>query len=109
MPNEFAKRLRRDQTDAERLLWARLRDRQLNGYKFRRQRPIERYVVDFVCIERRLVVELDGGQHAEQMSKDDLRTAEIVRRGFRVIRFWNNDVIANIEGVLEAIAVKLSE
>ncbi len=109
MPNEFAKRLRRDQTDAERLLWARLRDRQLNGYKFRRQRPIERYVVDFVCIERRLVVELDGGQHAEQMRKDDLRTAEIVRRGFRVIRFWNNDVIANIEGVLEAIAVKLSE
>jgi len=109
MPNEFAKRLRRDQTDAERLLWTRLRDRQLNGYKFRRQRPIERYVVDFVCIERRLVVELDGGQHAEQMRKDDLRTAEIVRRGFRVIRFWNNDVIANIEGVLEAIAVKLSE
>ena len=61
MPDVFAKRLRRAQTDAERLLWARLRDRQLNGYKFRRQRPIERYVVDFVCIERRLVVELDGG------------------------------------------------
>jgi very-short-patch-repair endonuclease len=97
----FARRLRRDQTDAERVLWFRLRDRRLNGLKFKRQVPIDKYIVDFCCAEAWLIVELDGGQHA--MRDETNRTAVLEAMGYLVLRFWNNDVLQNTEGVLEEI------
>jgi very-short-patch-repair endonuclease len=104
-----AKRLRRDQTDAERALWFRLRDRRLNGLKFRRQMPIKSYVVDFCCESARLVIELDGGQHAERSDCDAKRTADLEAYGFLVLRFWNNDVLSNINGVVETIVATASQ
>ena len=77
--------------------------RQVNGYKFRRQRPIGPYVVDFVCLEQKLVVDLDGGQHAEQKAYDGRRDAWLMGQGFEVVRFWDNDVLTNIDSVKEAI------
>jgi len=97
----FARRLRRDQTDAERVLWFRLRDRRLNGLKFKRQVPLDKYIVDFCCAEARLIVELDGGQHATRDETN--RTAILEAMGYLVLRFWNNDVLQNMEGVLEEI------
>jgi very-short-patch-repair endonuclease len=105
----LARRLRRDTTDAEALLWRRIRDRALLGRKFRRQHPIGPYVADFVCIEARLAVELDGGQHDRRAEETSVRTAFLEGRGFRVLRFWNNDVLANLDGVLERIACALQE
>jgi len=102
-----AKRLRHDQTDAERKLWMRLRDRQMNGAKFRRQQPIGRYIVDFFCPERRLVIELDGGQHASQVEADQRRTEFLTKSGYRVLRFWDNDVLSDTEAVLQKIADEL--
>lgn len=90
-------------TDAEKRLWYLLRDRRLSGYKFRRQVPIGPYIADFVCLSARLIVELDGGQHAEQTKKDKVRDAWLKSQRFRVLRFWDNDVLANTEGVLQAI------
>ncbi|MDH3234659.1 MAG: endonuclease domain-containing protein [Alphaproteobacteria bacterium] len=107
-PTRQAKRLRRNLTNVERALWRRLRDRGI-GAKFRRQHPIGRYVVDFVCIEAGLVVEIDGGQHAEQRDRDALRTRYVEAEGYRVIRFWNNDVTENIDGVLSTIASALAK
>ena len=104
-----AKRLRRDQTDAERVLWFRLRDRRLNGLKFRRQMPIKTYVVDFYCESARLIVELDGGHHAERGGQDAKRTADLEAYGYLVLRFWNNDVLSNIDGVVETIAATASQ
>jgi len=98
-----ARRLRRRLTDAERALWRNLRDRQLDGHKFRRQHPLGRFVVDFVCLEEKLVVELDGGQHALQKNADAARTAWLNREGYRVLRFWNNEVLRNTDGVLAEI------
>ncbi len=98
-----ARRLRRDQTDAERALWFQLRDRRLNGLKFRGQMPIKSYVVDFCCKSARLIVELDGGQHGEHSPEDAKRTADLEAFGFLVLRFWNNDVLSNIGGVVESI------
>jgi very-short-patch-repair endonuclease len=92
-----ARRLRRDQTDAERVLWFRLRDRRLEGWKFRRQAP------DFICADANVIVELDGGQHSMQTRKDAERTAVLESMGYLVLRFWNNDVLANTVGVLETI------
>ncbi len=103
-----ARRLRRDQTDAERTLWFRLRDRRLNGMKFRRQMPIKSYVVDFCCESARLIVELDGGQHAERSADDARRTAELENFGYVVLRFWNNDVLSNTDGVVEAIVATVA-
>lgn len=105
-----ARRLRRDQTEAERLLWARLRGRQLGGFKFRRQVPIFRFVADFVCIEAKLIIELDGGQHAEQAAYDEARTLALEQAGFQVLRFWNHQVIQGMEGVLveTLIALKMA-
>ena len=91
-------------TETERRLWRRLRMRDLEGHKFRRQRPIGPYIVDFVCLTRGLIIEVDGGQHAERAEADAHRTAYLTARGFRVLRFWNNEVSANLEGVCEAIA-----
>jgi very-short-patch-repair endonuclease len=101
-----ARRLRRDATDVEAQLWQRLRNRQIEGAKFRRQLPIGRYVVDFACVEAQLVIELDGGQHADSAT-DPERTRFIEAAGYTVIRFWNNDLAENIGGVLEQIRLEL--
>jgi len=109
MSTTRAQQLRGNQTDAEGLLWSRLRDRQLDDFKFRRQSPIGRYVVDFICMEPRLIVEVDGGQHAVQTRRDGARSAWMAGQGLQVIRFWNNDVLGNIEGVLTVIWIALGE
>jgi very-short-patch-repair endonuclease len=100
---QFARKLRKEQTDAERRLWWQLRNRQLEGWKFRRQYPIGDYIADFVCIDAKLIVELDGGQHSEQRQYDENRTRDLEKAGFVVLRFWNNDVLTNSEGVIEEI------
>jgi len=94
-------------TDAERKLWSRLRAHQL-GAHFRRQAPLGPYVLDFVCFTARVVVEVDGGQHADS-EKDHVRDAWLQAQGFRVLRFWNNEVLENIDGVLEAIMAELNK
>jgi very-short-patch-repair endonuclease len=104
MKRELARHLRVNQTDVERRIWFRLRDRRLFGLEFRRQVPIGPFIGDFVCREHSLIVELDGGQHASRIVADDRRTEWLERHGWRVIRFWNNDVIENIDGVLWRIA-----
>jgi len=98
-----ARSLRKNSTDVESLLWGRLRGRRLEGVKFRRQVPIGRCIVDFLTVEKRLIVELDGGQHALDKEKDAERTAVLEGLGYTVLRFWNNDVIENMEGVLDVI------
>ncbi len=103
----FARQLRRNQTDAEKRLWMALRNRQICQLKFRRQVPIGRYIADFVCFENKLIIELDGGQHADAENYDEERTVWLQSQGFVVVRFWNNDVMSNMEGVLMRI-VELS-
>jgi very-short-patch-repair endonuclease len=98
-----ARILRRDRTEAEARLWKYLRNRQMDGAKFRFQSPVGPYVADFLCVEAKLIVELDGGQHGIEIEQDALRTKALEAAGYHVIRFWNNDVSANTEGVLEAI------
>lgn len=98
-----AKVLRSNQTDAEQRLWYHLRAHRFMDLKFKRQKPIGRYIVDFVCLEHRLIIELDGGQHAEQMAYDQHRDAWLRSQGYTVLRFWNNDVMQQLEGVLEQI------
>ena len=100
-----ARQLRGTQTNAENLLWLILRSRRFCGFKFRRQHPIGRYILDFYCHECRLAVELDGGGHADedQAAYDSERTKELEGAGIRVLRFWNNDVLRNTESVLEAL------
>jgi very-short-patch-repair endonuclease len=100
-----ARELRSAMTDAEQLLWSCLRRKQLGGFRFRRQHPFERYVLDFYCCEAKLAIELDGGQHNDPSTKeyDDQRTAFLNKQGIQVVRFWNNDVLSNLEGVLESI------
>jgi very-short-patch-repair endonuclease len=100
MPSTFAPKLRVDATDAEIRLWAKLRRKQLDGFRFRRQQPIGRYIVDFFRPEAGLIVEVDGGQHAEE---SPARAAWLKSRGYCVIRCWNNEVLANTEGVVETI------
>jgi very-short-patch-repair endonuclease len=104
-----ARQLRRFQTDTEKRLWQVLRNRQLAGHKFRRQYPIGPYIVDFVCWEQRLVVELDGGQHMEQQAYDERRSVYLNQQGFHVVRFWNNDVLNNLDGVVHALTLALSQ
>jgi very-short-patch-repair endonuclease len=100
-----SRKLRRDQTDAERALWAKIRSKQLSGAKFRRQQTIGPYIVDFINFESRLVIEIDGGQHGQDKmrNKDEERTKRLQQRGYQVIRFWDNEVLQNIDGVLEKI------
>ena len=105
--NHFAKTLRRNATDAERLLWSRLRGRQLGGFRFRRQRPIGNYVCDFVCLSDRVVVELDGSQHVERADYDARRDSFLRANGYRVLRFWNGDVMDRLDTVLETIVQAL--
>lgn len=102
-----AKELRYNQTDVEKKLWSKLRAKRLDGHRFRRQYPVGHYIVDFACIERQLIVELDGGQHAEQIAYDQGREGFLHDVGFRVLRFWNNEVLENMEGVLESIMTAL--
>jgi very-short-patch-repair endonuclease len=102
-----AQRLRREMTDAERNLWSVLRNRQVDGAKFRRQQPIGPFIVDFVCQDRRLIIEADGGQHAGN-ARDARRDAFLTSKSYRVLRFWNNDILRNIDGVAESIAAALS-
>lgn len=103
-----ARERRRKQTDSERVLWQHLRDRQLHQAKFRRQHPIGPDIVDFCSPAHRLVVELDGGHHAAQICADEQRTTFLMQRGYRVLRFWNHDVLGNREAVLQAIEQALS-
>jgi very-short-patch-repair endonuclease len=98
-----ARSLRKNQTDAERLLWQKLRNRQLLNVKFRRQFPIEPYIADFVCLELKLIIELDGSQHFDQIAYDNKRSDFLKQREFKIFRFWNNDVFKNTEGVMESI------
>jgi very-short-patch-repair endonuclease len=107
MPRK-ATELRQNTTDAERRLWAVLRDRRLQGYKFRRQHPIGRFIVDFACTKHHLVIEADGGQHDENLF-DARRTAWLESQGWRVIRFWNNDILANTEGVMKTVLEALRD
>ena len=100
-----ARPLRRLMTDAERAMWLQLRDRRLGGFKFKRQWTIGRYVVDFCCIEQMLIVEIDGGQHGEE--RDAARTAALTHAGYRLLRFWNNQVHENLEGVLTNLLAEL--
>jgi very-short-patch-repair endonuclease len=99
----FSRQLRSELTEAETHLWQRLRARQIYGKKFRRQHPVGKYILDFACIEARLVIEVDGGQHNELQNHDSQRTAWLELHGWRVLRFWNNEVLQNIAGVLEEI------
>ncbi|HLI21903.1 MAG TPA: crossover junction endodeoxyribonuclease RuvC, partial [Stellaceae bacterium] len=103
-----ARRSARDATDAEKKLWAKLRNAQLEKAKFRRQEPILGFTADFVCHEKRLIVEIDGGQHDWREAQDARRTRTLEQAGFRVVRFWNNDVLQNIDGVLEQLRESLA-
>jgi very-short-patch-repair endonuclease len=99
-----ARKLRRNRTEAELAVWARLRRKQLNGIRFRQQVPVGPYIVDFLCLSHRLIVEIDGGQHATQILKDDRRARWLESQRFAVLRFWNNDVSGNLDGVIETIS-----
>jgi very-short-patch-repair endonuclease len=109
LSRDRARSLRKSSTPAEHKLWMRLRNRQLDGVKFRRQQPIGQYVVDFFCLEARLVIELDGGWHGEDLKRveDEQRTAYLESQGYLVMRFWNNEVTEDNRGVLERIAERL--
>jgi len=100
---KLAKQFRRKMTDAERVLWSHLRAKRLNNLKFRRQQPIGNYIVDFICFEKKIIIEVDGGQHMENKKTDLKRTQWLNEKGYRVIRFWNNDIMQNISGVYKEI------
>jgi very-short-patch-repair endonuclease len=104
----FERYLRRQTTDAERKLWFALRDRRLSGFKFVRQEAIGSYIADFVCRDKKLIIEVDGGQHAES-KRDRVRDRVLTAAGYRVLRFWNSDVLSNREGVLSVILGNLQE
>jgi very-short-patch-repair endonuclease len=103
-----ARSLRNDMTLAERKLWNALRGKQLEGNRFRRQHPIGPYIADFACLDKSLVIELDGGQHQDQVDYDKRRTSFLQMQGWKVLRFWNNDVLNNLEGVLASIGETLT-
>jgi very-short-patch-repair endonuclease len=107
---ELAKALRKRMTDAERRLWRYLRNRELGGWKFRRQYPVGPYIVDFICVEKNLVIEVDGGKPAENEELDIQRSEYLNKLGYRVFRFWNNQVLPETEAVLEKIlAILMNE
>ncbi len=103
----IAKNLRKRQTDAEKILWYQLRDRHFENLKFRRQYPIKNYIVDFICIDKMLIIEIDGGQHADN-KKDILRDNVLKLEGYTILRFWNNDVLKNMDGVLQMMMFTLN-
>jgi very-short-patch-repair endonuclease len=104
---ERARQLRKNPTDAERLLWRKLRFWQVGGLKFRRQQPLGRYIVDFICLEKRLIIEVDGGQYSEQVAYDVERDIWLRDQGFNLLRFWNHDALKNIDGVIEVVVKTL--
>ena len=101
--NQKPRSLRRNMTDAEKVLWRHLRLRQVDGHKFRRQHPIGNYIVDFICLEKRLIIEVDGGRHAESIMYDRERTSWLESQGYMTLRFWNNQVVYETQAVLEVI------
>lgn len=103
----FARANKTNQTDAEKKLWSHLRNKQLMGSKFRRQFPVSRFIIDFYCHDKKLAIELDGSQHRENKVYDQNRTRILNQYGITVIRFWDNDVLNNIENVLEEISAHL--
>ena len=103
LQNQTQRNLRRNVTDAELRLWRCLRSRQMSGFKFRRQHPFENYVLDFVSLEAMLIIEVDGGQHASNVVADETRTKNLNAAGFRVLRFWNNEVLTKTDAIKEAI------
>jgi very-short-patch-repair endonuclease len=104
-----ARNLRSNMTQAERRLWYHLRDRRFDGWKFRRQVSLGDYVVDFICQSARLIIEVDGGQHMERRDADATRTAWLDSQGYRVLRFWNNDVLGNLDGVAVVVMQALMD
>jgi very-short-patch-repair endonuclease len=109
MSSNRARALRQRLTDAERKLWHHLRDRQLGGWKFRRQHPVGPYIVDFICLEKKAVIEVDGGQHAENEEADRQRSAYLEKMGYHILRFWNNEVLQETEAVLKTIFERLAD
>ena len=109
MLKRFKKKLRNLQTEAESALWYYLRDRRMEGLKFRRQHILREYIVDFICLKENLVIELDGGHHADQGAYDEARTRVLRREGFTVIRFWNDEVLYHIDDVLQSIRMVLRD
>lgn len=107
MTTKRARELRKNATDAELKLWAHLRLRQIGGYKFRRQHPLGPFIVDFTCLEKKLIIEVDGGQHDELKFYDAKRDRWLEDKGFKVLRFWNNEVLLDIEVVMGVIANEL--
>ena len=107
--NKLQRTLRSEPTDAEQRLWQYLRGRQIEGCKFRRQHPFGDYILDFACLDRKIAVELDGSQHADSTEYDAERTKSLEKAGFVVLRFWNNEVFENIEGVVQVIIAALVE
>jgi very-short-patch-repair endonuclease len=105
-----AKKLRQNQTEAEKKLWLKLRNRQVDGVKFRRQQFIGPFIVDFACLDKKLIIEIDGGHHSQVINKerDKNRTSWLEQEGYQVLRFWNNDIIQNLDGVLEKIREMLN-
>ena len=108
MPNAFARNLRNNATPAERLLWQQLRLLKLEGHHFRRQVPIDKFIADFACHSAKLIIELDGGQHGDAVDYDAERTKTLESHGYRVIRFWNNDVFQALEGVVDNIRYEVN-
>ncbi len=104
-----ARELQRSQTEAERVFWNHVRGRRLSGFKLRRQHPIVPFVVDFVCLDRRLIIELDGGQHAEDVEEDQKGSVFLESQGYRILRFWNTEVFEKMEGVLQTVLTVLNE
>jgi very-short-patch-repair endonuclease len=103
MLTNTARHLRSRQTEAEKLVWKYLRARQLEGFKFRRQQPIDKFIVDFICLELRIIIEIDGGQHSIDKEIDAGRDNYLRNAGFKILRFWNHEVLENISGVIETI------
>ncbi len=104
---ERARNLRKTQTEAEKILWHAIKNRQIIGYKFRRQYLMAGYIIDFICLERKLIIEADGQQHQLQQEYDQIRTNVFSGAGFRVLRFWNNEIFENLESVLHKIMIFL--
>jgi very-short-patch-repair endonuclease len=105
---DLSRQMRRQSTDAETIFWNAVRNRKVRGAKFRRQWPLGRFFADFCCVEQRLIVEIDGGQHADSQA-DQIRTEALQELGYRIVRFWNNDVLENIDGVIERLSTLLEE
>jgi very-short-patch-repair endonuclease len=109
LPRDAARQLRANATEAEQKLWSRLRKKQLDGFQFRRQYSIGPFFVDFICLEANLVIEVDGSQHADEEDQDERRSGFLRANGFRVLRFWNFEVMSDVDSVVERIAEVLRQ